>query len=106
MSISTLAHPNAIHVRNGVAIGLAAILILTSLVLIASAILAIVSSTIKDRNGIQADPILVVQNSTTPIAVPTPPTAENQPPPSETPAPVTTKTSEPSVLPVPVPTPS
>ena len=105
MSTSTLTHPNAIHVRNGVAIGLTAILILTSLVLIASAILTTVSSTIKGQDAIQVDPIPVVQNSITPIPVPTPRTAENQPPPSETPAPVTIKASEPSVLPVPVPTP-
>jgi hypothetical protein len=105
MSTSALTHPNTIHVRNGVVIGLTAILILTSLVLIDSVILTIVSSTTKGQDAIQADPILVVQNSITPIPVPIPPTAENQPPPSEIPAPVTIKTSEPSVLAVPVPTP-
>jgi hypothetical protein len=105
MTTCTLLHRRATHVRHVVAIGLTTILILISLVLITSAILAIVLSTTKDQDPIQADPIQVVQNSITPAPVPTPPAAKSLPNPSDTPAPVTIGASEPSALPVPVPTP-
>jgi hypothetical protein len=105
MTTCTLPHRRATYVRHVVAIGLTTILILISLVLITSAILAIVLSTTKDQDPIQADPIQVVQNSITPAPVPTPSATKSLPNPSDTPAPVTIGASEPSALPVPIPTP-
>src|SRR5262245_44470926 len=105
MSTSTLSHPSHTHLRNMVAIGSTAILIFTSVVLIGSAILTTVSSTTTDNDAIQADLIPVVQNSITPIPVPTPPMANIYLSPSETPSPAIVGTNERPVLPVPVPTP-
>ena len=105
--MSTLARPSpaVVRMQHIVTIGLTAILILTSLVLIASAILTIVSSTIKDKNAIQADLIPVVRNSITPIAVPTSPITNIRPSSSKTFTPIIVGTNKSPVLPVPVPTP-
>ena len=102
MSTVSLSYPDVIRVRRVPAIGL--ILILSSFVLMAITILAIVISA---ANADLAGRAVVSQNSIAPIAVavPTPPAANNQPIPSETPSPFSGLASQPSVLPVPVPTP-
>ena len=105
MSTPTLSHPNNTHLRNIVVIGSIAILILTSFVLIASAILTMVSSTAKDYDPSQADLIPVVQNSVTPIPVPMPPMANVHTSPSEVSTPVLVGTSKISVPPVLIPNP-
>ena len=105
--MSTLARPSpaVVHGQHALALGLMAILILASLILITSLVLTIVSSTSKDQDGIQADPIPVVQNSITPIPVPMPPMADIYLVPYETTTPVIAGANKLSVLPVPVPTP-
>ncbi len=103
MSTTTLTYPGNIRVRHALAILLITILVIASVVLIANAILVIVSST--TQNVYQADQIPVVRNLIIPIPVPTPPTTEIQALPSETPIPVSVGTREPSVMPLPVPTP-
>jgi hypothetical protein len=99
----TPTYPNIIRVRRLLAIGLTAILILTSFVLIVAAILVVVLSITQD--AYQADKIPVVQNLISPIPIPTPPTAGLLPVPSETPSPTIVEVSGPSLLPVPVPSP-
>jgi len=103
MSTTTLTYPNAIRVRLALVIGLIAILILTSLTLIASSILSALSST--TPYTYQANQIPVVLNSVTAIPVPTPPTVDIQLVTSETPVPVSAVSDELSVVPIPVPTP-
>jgi hypothetical protein len=102
MSTVTLNYPDVIRVRRPPAIG--RILILSSSVLIAITILVVVISA---ANADLTDGAAVSQNSIAPMAVsvPTPPTANIQANPSETPAPYSRFASEPSVVPVPVPTP-
>jgi hypothetical protein len=107
MSTITLVYPNVSRDRRTPAIGLIAILVVTSLALIAGAILVIVLS--PNRDAYQADLIPVVRSSpdSLPIAVPvpTPSTEELQPSASETPAPFSGVVSASLVVPVPVPTP-
>jgi len=102
MSTASLSYSDVIRVRRVPAIG--QILVLSSLVLIAITSLAIVIST---ANADLASRAAVSQNSVALIAVsvPTPPTANIQAIPSETPAPSSGLASELSVVPVPVPTP-
>jgi hypothetical protein len=99
MSTVTLSYPNAVRQQRVPVNRL--VLILVSLVLIASTILVIVLSADADLT----DRVPVSQNSIAAIPVPTPPTAEVQPIPSETPAPFSEQMSEPPVVAVPVPTP-
>ena|SRR6266540_421026 len=105
MSTTTLTYPGKVSVRHALTILLITILVITSLALIANAILIIVSSTTQD--AYQADLIPVVQNSITPISVPvpTPPIAYITPILSKTPARASMVANEPSAIPVPVPTP-
>jgi hypothetical protein len=103
MSTTTLTYPNAIRVRLALVIGLIAILILTSLTLIASSILSALSST--TPYTYQANQIPVVLNSVTAIPVPMPPIVDIQLVTSETRVPVSAVSDELSVVPIPVPTP-
>lgn len=102
MSTVTLTYPDVIRVRRAPAIG--RILMLSSFVLVATAVLAVVISAanadLANRAAISQDSIAPI-----PVAVPTPPTADIQPLPVETPAPPSGLASELSVVPVPVPTP-
>ena len=103
MSTTTIIYPNVFRVGRSLAIQLIKILIIISLAMIASAILVKVTSA--PRDSFQTVP--VVQNSIMPISVPVPapPTAYLQPIPSKMPAPASMVANEPSVIPVPVPTP-
>jgi hypothetical protein len=103
MSTTTFTYPDVIRIRRAVAIGLIAILILTSLALIAVAILGRLSSTTQD--AFQADRIPVVQNPISPMSVPIPPTADIRLIPFETPVLASVVASEPSILSIDVPTP-
>jgi hypothetical protein len=102
MSTASLSYPDVIRVRRVPAIGRS--LILSSLVLIAFAILVMVISA---ANADLTNRAAISQNSIAPIAVPvpTPPITEIQPVPSETPTPSSGLAGGPSVQPVPVPTP-
>ena len=101
MSTITLSYPNVVPSKRSSNIRL--ILILACLALLAGAILGIVSSLTRDSHP--SEPLSVQQNSAIPVPVPTPPTVVIQPTPSETPAPFSAVTGEPSVVAVPVPTP-
>ena len=105
MSTITLTYPRVIRIRRFWTIGSVAILLITSLVLIAAVILTIAKST--PTNSFQPDVLPVVRNSIMPIAVPvpTPPIAEFQAIPSKTPIPASAVANEPSIIPVPVATP-
>lgn len=105
MSTTTLTYPRVIRIRRFWTIGLVAILLITSIVLVGAVILTIAKST--PRDAFQADVIPVVQNSITPItvSVPTPLIAEIQSIPSTMSIPAALVASEPSDVPVPVPTP-
>jgi hypothetical protein len=103
MSTTTFTYPHHIRVRHVLALGLIAILILISLVLIANAILGRLSPTTQD--AFQADRIPVVQNLLSPVLIPTPATADNQSVPSDPPVLASVVASEPSGLSIPVPTP-
>jgi hypothetical protein len=96
MSTITLTYPNIRRDQRTRAIGPITILVITSLVLIAATILVIVI--VPNQAPNQADSI--------PIAVPIPthPTVDIQPIPSETPAPSASEIGQ-SVVEVPVPTP-
>ena len=103
MSTITISYPSISRDRKTPAIGLMTILVITSLALIAGAILVIVLS--PNRDVYQTDPI-PVSHSSLPVVVPAriPPIADMQPIPSETPSPTSGVTSEQFVVPVPVPT--
>ena len=103
MSTTTLTYPNVIRIRHFWTIGLVAILLIISFVLIGEAILIIAKST--PEGSIQADPISVVQNSIMPIAVPTSSLAELQPIPYQTSVPASAVVNEPSIISVSVPPP-
>jgi hypothetical protein len=107
MSTITLHYPNAICVRRAPKIGLILILILTSLVLIAGAILVIVLSPTRDAYRADSIPVADTSPYSLPVAgaVPTPPSVEIQLSLTEKPALSAGVVSEPSVVPVPVPTP-
>ena len=99
MSTVSLSYPEVIQVRRAPTIG--TILILSSLALIAIiALVMVISAANTDRAAVS-------QNSIAPIPVPvaTPLITEIHPVPSGTPSPSSGLASEPSVLPVPVPTP-
>ena len=101
MSTVTLNYLDVIRVRRAPAIG--RILILSSIALIGAAILLTVISAhanLTDRAALSQNSAIVV-----PIPVPTAPTTNIQPVPSETPAPAAELANEPSVVAVPVPTP-
>jgi hypothetical protein len=106
MSTTTLIYLKVIGVWRALMIGLIAILIITSLVFIARAILVIVSSTTQE--GDQVDSIPVAHNSTQSLSVavpvPTAPAASAQFLASATPA-LFALEIEPASLPVAVPTP-
>lgn len=68
MSARILTLPVTRHVQPALAIGLITILVIISVGLIIGAIWMVVSPI--DQDGIQADPISVVQNSISPIPVP------------------------------------
>ena len=106
MSTTTLTYPKVIPIRCTLAIGLIAILIITSLVLIVGAFLVIVSSTTQDASPVDVIPVAHNTTDSLPVAVPLPtaPAASAQPLSSETPTPLTLEI-KPSVVPVPVPTP-
>jgi hypothetical protein len=101
MSTVTLNYPDVIRVRRAPVIG--QILILSTLALIGITILLTMISANADLN----DRAAVSQNSVAPMSVPVPthPTADIQPLPSETPSPSSGLASEPSIIPVPVQTP-
>jgi hypothetical protein len=103
MSTTTLTHQDVVRARRALAIGLITILILTSLALIAGAILGRLSSIPQD--AYQADRIPVVQNSIGPISVPIPSAADIQSVPSERLVLASVIATEQSVSSVPVPTP-
>ena len=104
MSTTTLTYPKVISVRRGLAIGLIAILIITSLVLIVGAILVIVSSVTQDASPADVIPVAHHSTDSLPVAVPIAPAVSAQPLSSETPGPPALE-NEPSAVPVPVPTP-
>ena len=101
MSTISLSYPDVIRVRRAPAIGRT--LILSSLALIAITTLVMVISATVDLTGQAA----VSESSIVPVAIPVPTLSitESQPVPSETPTPYVGETRQPSVVPVPVPTP-
>jgi hypothetical protein len=101
MSTITMNYPDVIRVRRAQALG--RILILSSFVLIAITTLIMVTSAQADLTNRATIP----QNSISPVPVPvsTAPTTNIQPVLSEIPTPSAGLASEPSVMPVPVPTP-
>jgi hypothetical protein len=107
MSTTILTYPTAPCDRQTPAIGPIPILAITSVALIAGAILVIVVAPIWDAYQAARIPVAGISPDSLPIAVgvPTPPAAELHPSPSETPAAVSDVTNEPSVVAVPVPTP-
>ena len=82
MSTTARTQCNTVRVCRALVIGLIAILILTSLALIAGSILRLLPSTTPDT--FQADRIPVVHAPIVPVSVPRPPTANIQLVPSET----------------------
>lgn len=107
MSTTTLTYPNLKRDPRTPATGLITILIITSVVLIAGAILVIVSSPTRDGYQAELIPIAGPLPDSLPVAVPvpTPPAVELHPGPSETPVPVSEVANVPSVVAVPVPMP-
>jgi hypothetical protein len=73
--------------------------------LIIGAILVIVSATNTSSSSSDQTPLPQNLIAHTAVPIPTPPIADVQPIPSETPIPFSGVTSEPSVIPIPVPTP-
>jgi len=102
MSTVTMNYSEVVPVRRMPSLGM--ILILSSLVVLATTILSFMISV---SSADLTHRTVVSQNTAAPIAipVPTPASTEMQPVPSATPASQTEKVSEPSVVPVPVPTP-
>ena len=107
MSTTILTYPNVGCDRQTSASGLIRTLIITSVILIAGAILVIVLSPTSDAHQVDRIPVAGSSPDSLPIAVQVaiPPAVEFQPGPSETPMPSAGVANQPSVVPVPVPTP-
>ena len=106
MSTASFTYPNISRDRRTPTIGLITILIIASVVLIAGAILVIVSSPTWDVYPVDLIPVAGTSPNSLPVAVPvpTPPTAAFQSSPSETAA-LSASEIRQSVVAVPLPTP-